>query len=178
MSSILAVNGSLPDGEGVQDIKPYILHEVPSTYPPPPYTRGYYYAIPYPNEYSARIRTGTWLTLGFGWVNDKINVPYEEIEQAKEDLLSWLPPVIITFNAEAIDTEAYWRPDDFFVIRMEDQTIYPDYEPGTYLVYLPWRYYIPPRAVGRYIIYADFPLANDDLLHLTGWIEWYPPPEL
>ncbi|MFX0152243.1 MAG: hypothetical protein ACFFAJ_15760 [Candidatus Hodarchaeota archaeon] len=159
--SIFSVDSSLPQGNGVQKINPHI-HEDLSIPPYPPYARGYYYVPLLPDLFSGTIPTGTWLTIGFGW-GYKYVFP-EDIDARKAELVSTAEEfeIYLSFDGINIDKSDCWRYDDIVIREMEDL-------PGTFLVYLPFRYYLPPQSIGYYpiiITYGD--------LTFSGWVEWVP----
>ena len=145
---------TLPNGNGIQKFNEHIhIHE------PSWYTRGYYYNPWYPDISSGQIKVGTWLTIGWGGGGVALE---DELEQTIAGLIAWIKanPASLTFNGEEIYTKG-WRFDDIIIIPLGD---------GMYYYYIPFRYYIPPRAVGHYEIVLEFMGMT-----LAGYIEWVPP---
>jgi hypothetical protein len=149
---------TLPNGYGIQKFNEHIhIHE------PAYYTRGHYYNPWYPELCSGPIKVGTWLTIGWGGV---FEVPEEELEDAIAFWIAWIKanPVSLTFDGEEIYSEESWRFDDVIIIPLGD---------GMYYFQIPFRYYIPPRAVGYYEIVLDFGVGP-----VAGYVEWVPPNQL
>ena len=146
---------TLPNGNGIQNINEHIHIDEPTFF-----TRGYYYNPWYPELSSGQIKVGTWLTIGFG----SAGVAHEDVlEQAIADHIAWIQsqPLSLTFDGEEINIVDCWRFDDVIITPLGD---------GMFLYYIPFRYYIPPRAVGHYDIVLEFMGMT-----LTGYVEWVPP---
>lgn len=149
---------TLPNGNGIQKFNEHIhIHE------PTWYTRGYYYNPWYPEMSSGPIKVGTWLTIGWGGGGV---VPEAELEETIAYFIAWIKanPVSLTFDGEELYSEESWRFDDVIIIPLGDGLVY---------FYIPFRYYIPPRAVGRYEIVLDFGFGT-----VAGYVEWVPPNQL
>jgi hypothetical protein len=156
---------TLPKGNGIQKINEHIHWDDPPLF----FVRGYYYAGLWPEEFSGKIKVGTWLTIGFGWGND---VPEEYLEEAIANDIYFLTVIWplffhFYFDGEEIDIVDCWHLEN---IRIEDNG------DGTYWYYIPFRYYVPPRAVGHYdIVFVwDDPDPYPDWVW-AGYIEWVPP---
>ena len=151
---------TLPNGNGIQKFNEHIHVDEPTLY-----TRGHYYNPWYPDPgppyyCSGQIKVGTWLTIGWGGGS---MVPEAELEEAIAADIAWIKanPVILTFDGEEIDTAKGWRFDDIIIIPLGGDLYY---------YYIPFRYYIPPRAVGHYEIVLEFMGTS-----LAGYVDWVPP---
>jgi hypothetical protein len=151
---------TLPNGNGVQKINEHIHSNEPYFF-----TRGYYYVPWVPEVFSGQIKVGAWLTIGFGWGDI---VHESELEQRIAAEIAFLEAWELTlfFDGEEIDITDCWRFDDI---------IYEDWGDGIIFYYIPFRYYIAPRAVGHYdiVFVIDNPHPIPDVI-FEGFVEWVP----
>ena len=131
----------------------------------PRLVKGHYYAgfFPHFNE-PHYIKTGTWLTIGFG-----LRATGETAEVAEQTLRSRVDSTILgaTFNGAELN-----KLDSGFLWKYLN--VYYDEANNKWVAHVPYRYYVHPQAAGTYEIYWSGYLGFVDvLLEETGYVTWY-----
>jgi len=162
----LYINGNLKEEYGGKVIhgKDYVwitgsLDESPS------FLKGHYYSAFYPDFLGPHvIKTGTWLTIGFGWAESGATA--EEAEQYVRNFANsaTLEP---TFKGEP-----FKKPYSGYLWEYLDITY--DEANGQYTALLRYRYYVNPQTAGTYEIHWRMYNPVDNLWHeSTGYVTWY-----
>ncbi len=131
----------------------------------PRLVKGHYYAAFYPHFNEPHyIKTGTWLTIGFG-----LTATGETAEIAEQTLRYYVDSFILggTFNGEELkrlDSGYLWKNLD----------VHYDEANEKWVSHVPYRYYVLPQAAGTYEIYWSgyFTFVNI-LYETTGYVTWY-----
>lgn len=107
--------------------------------------RGEGVAIPLFSGETVEVKTGTWVTLRYGFFGFFEGECPEDITSAiLEEIYQYLDDnqVAIYFDGEEIDAKSWWRLEGLEISETEF--------PGFCTYRIPWRYYVNPQSKGDY----------------------------
>ncbi|MFW9807858.1 MAG: LamG domain-containing protein [Candidatus Thorarchaeota archaeon] len=127
--------------------------------------RGHYYSAFYPNFNAPHyIKTGTWVTMGFG-----VSMTGATAELADQNLREYIDSVILgaTMNGEPLD-----KIDSAYVWKSLD--IHYDEANSEWVATVAYRYFINPQPAGTYEIYWSWYVTTSNILfERTGYLTWF-----